>query len=77
MLDIINEALRNQNYYICLYDKHLYIYNYKEILSFNLDLIVIKVNDIIIKVRGTNMHIKKMEARELLIIGFINGVYYE
>jgi sporulation protein YqfC len=77
MLDIINNALRNNNYYICLYQNHIYIYNYQEIISFNNDIILIKVDNQKIKIKGTTLHIKKMEHHELLIKGIISGVSYE
>ncbi len=77
MLDIINNTLRNQEYYICLYNNSVYIYNYIEILNFNNDLIMIKVKNHNLKIRGTKMNIKKMENKELLIEGLITGVTYE
>lgn len=77
MLDIINEALRNQNYYICLYKNHIYIYNFDEILTFEEDIIMIKINNNNIKIKGNKMHIKKLEHKELLITGIIYGVTYE
>ena len=77
MLDVISNALSNNDYYICLYNNHLYIYNYKEILSFNNDLITIKLTDKVIKIKGSNMLIKKMHVHELLIEGLISGVSYE
>ena len=40
MLDIIKNGLRNNDYYICLYPKHIYIYNYIEIKSELSDLIL-------------------------------------
>ena len=33
MLDIINSALRNNNYYICLYKNNIYLYNYIDIFK--------------------------------------------
>jgi len=77
MLDIINNALRNNNYYVCLYPNHLYVYNYEEIISFNNDIILVKIDNFKIKIKGSNLHIKKMEHGELLINGLISGVSYE
>lgn len=77
MLDIINNALRKEEYYICLYSNSIYIYNYIEILNFNNDLIMIKIKNHNLKIKGTKMNIKKMENKELLIEGIITGVTYE
>ena len=77
MLEVISNALSNNDYYICLYSNHLYIYNYLEIMSFSSDLIMIKVTDKNIKIKGSNMRIKKMHIKELLIEGAIHGVSNE
>ena len=77
MLDIINNALRSNNYYICLYQNYIYIYNYKEILSFNNDIIIIKIDNFNLKIKGSKLILKKMEHNELLINGIISGVIYE
>ncbi len=77
MLDVINNALRNTDYYICLYSDKVYIYNYHEIVSFNNDLIKIKLKDNLIKIKGHKMLIKKMHIHELLIEGVIESVNYE
>ena len=77
MLDILNSALRGNDYYICLYKNNIYIYNYEEIINFNSDYILVKISNLNIKIKGSNLHILKMENHELLIRGLINGVWYE
>lgn len=77
MLDVINNALKNNDYYICLYANKVYIYNYKEIVNFNNDYIKIALKDVLIIVKGNNMLIKKMHIHELLIEGVIESVKYE
>lgn len=77
MLDTINNALKNNDYYICLYSNKIYIYNYLEIISFNNNLILVKLKSVNLKVKGTRLLIKKMEKHELLIEGAISGVTYE
>ncbi len=77
MLEIFNNALRSKNYYICMYQNHVYIYHYEEILSFNNDIILIKLSNTNIKIKGSNLHIVKMENGELLVSGLISGVIYE
>lgn len=77
VLDIINNALRNNNYYICLYKNNIYLYNYLEILSFNNNLIMIKFDSFNLKIKGNNMLIKNIMEKELIISGNILGVSYE
>lgn len=77
MLDVINNALRNTDFYICLYNDKVYIYNYQEIVSFNNDLIKVALKTCKVKIKGKNMLIKKMQIHELLIEGEIESVKYE
>ncbi|MDD4705812.1 MAG: YabP/YqfC family sporulation protein [Bacilli bacterium] len=77
MLEVINNALSNYDFYICLYDNKVYIYNYQEIISFNNDLIKVRLKDKIIKIKGSKMLIEKMHLHELLIKGLIGSVSYE
>ena len=77
MLDVINNALRNEDYYVCLYDNFVYIYNYVEIISFNSEKIKVKLNTKKIVVKGKKLLIKKMHIHELLINGDIGSVTYE
>lgn len=77
MLDIIRNNFRNNDYYICLYHNHIYVYNYIEIITFTNELIILSFNNYKVKIKGKNMHIKKMAHFELLIEGLIIGVTYE
>ena len=77
MLEIFSNALRDQNYYICLYSNHIYIYNYLEIITFTNELIIIKLAQYNLIIKGSNMHIKKMENSELLVSGIIKEISYE
>lgn len=77
MLEIFNNALRDNKFYICMYPNHVYIYNYEEIISFNNDIILIRLNNLKVKIKGSKLHILKMENNELLVSGLISGVTYE
>lgn len=77
MLNVINKALIDNKYYICLYPNHIYIYNYEEIITFNNELVILKIDYFNIVVKGLDLHISKMESKELLINGIIKGVNYE
>ena len=64
MLNVIDNALRDKNYYVCLYDNCVYVYNYEVIISFGKSSITLKACD-------------KKICRELLIEGDIKSVKYE
>ena len=77
MLEIFFNALKDKEYYICIYDNNIYIYSYIDIISFNSSLIVVKLCNCNLVIKGNNMLINKMEKHELLISGNIIGVNYE
>ena len=77
MLEVFNNAISNNEYYICLYGSSLYVYNYQEILSFHNELIRLKLPSKTLKIKGVNMLIKKMHQHELLIEGQIVSASYE
>ena len=52
-----------------------YISNYKRILSYNTDLIVIKVQDNEINVQGSNLCIVSLDGGELIVKGNINSIF--
>ena len=69
--------MSDKNYYICLYDNYVYIYNYDVIISFGKSSITLKAYDKKICISGTELKIKKLMTRELLIEGDIKSVKYE
>ncbi|MDO4375966.1 MAG: YabP/YqfC family sporulation protein [bacterium] len=77
MLNVIDNALRDKNYYICLYDNYIYIYNYEVIISFGKNSITLKLSDKKVSINGTDLKIKKLMTKELLIEGDIKSVKYE
>lgn len=78
MLDVINNALKNNDYYIVFYSNKVYIYNYQEIISFNSAIILIRLtNNLRIKIKGKGLLIIKMVFKELLISGNIESANYE
>ena len=76
MLNVIDNALRDKNYYVCLYDNYVYVYNY-EVISFGKSSITLKACDKKICISGTDLKIKKLMTKELLIEGDIKSVKYE
>ena len=71
MLEIFKSYLKNDDYYVILYSNYIYIYKYNDIVSFNDKLIIIRLNNLLLNIIGTNMLITKMENKELLIKGNI------
>jgi YabP family. len=53
------------------------IINYKDILIFEDNKIVIDCNEMIIKVHGSNLIINKLEDKEVLIEGLITSIDFK
>lgn len=75
MFDNINRILKKEsNFIINIFEKGLYVYNYKKIFILNDNEVELSLIDKIINIKGTNFKIKKMLKEELLISGKITGV---
>lgn len=75
MFDNINRILKkDNNFTISIFEKGLYIYNYKKIYVLSSEEIELSLTKEILNVKGTNLKIKKMLKDELLVSGKINSV---
>lgn len=71
MLDIIKHYLKDEDYFISIYKNYIYFYKYLDIVKFTETLISLKFEKFIINISGTELCVRKMEKRELLISGNI------
>lgn len=74
MLDIIKHYLKDEDYFISIYRNYIYFYKYIEIVKFTDTLISLKFDRFMINISGTNLCVKKMEKKELLVSGNILNV---
>lgn len=77
MFNIINNTLKDKNYYICMYPNYIYVYNYQSIDILTDSLIYLSIENFKLKIKGNNLSLKKMEIKELLISGKLSEVSYE
>ena len=71
VLEIFKNYLNKEEYYIIIYSNYIYIYNYIDIIKFTDTYISLKLNNLIISIKGIDLLITKMETKELLIKGKI------
>ncbi len=71
MLEIFKNYLNKEEYYIIIYSNYIYIYNYIDIIKFTDTYISLKLNNLIIYIKGIDLLITKMETKELLVKGKI------
>ena len=77
MLDIMKHYLKDEDYFISMYQKSIYFYKYIDIIKFTDKLISINFKKFIINISGNNLCINKMEKNELLVSGNILKVEKE
>ena len=70
----LEKYLMDTDFKVIIKDNYLNIINYKEIVDFSSNQIIIKTNKKIIKIIGDNLIVSKMQDSEALITGNINKV---
>lgn len=74
--DNIVNFICDRNYYISVYENHLYIFNYEKINSLSSQEIKILFSKFEVNFKGDNLIIKKMLPKELLIEGLIKDIQF-
>ena len=76
ILNNLKSYLYDQNYVVNIYDNHLYLFNYCELLKLTDTNLKIKFPSFVLEVYGVNFFINKMTKNELLIKGDIESVRF-
>ncbi len=74
MKDNLVNFLYDKKYFITMYEQYVHVFNYKELISLNSDLIVLKMEDFVLNVKGRNLFVRQMMAHEILIKGEVESV---
>jgi len=69
MFDRLKDYVNNNNCEVNISDKGIYIINYENILAFDDNNIIIKLNNKNIVMKGKNLVISKLLNSEILITG--------
>ena len=72
--DTLINFLYDKKYFISIYDSYIHVFNYKELVSLTSKLIILKMDEFNLEIKGDNLFITKMEKREILIKGNIMNV---
>ena len=72
--DTLINFLYDKKYFISIYDSYIHVFNYKELDSLTSKLIILKMDEFNLEIKGDNLFITKMEKREILIKGNIMNV---
>lgn len=76
MVKNLENFLRDKDYYIDIYKDTLHVFNYEDLITLTSEEIKLKLKDFNLEIKGTNLIVKAMEAREILIKGKIFEVKF-
>ena len=74
MKDNLVNFLYDREYFITIYNEHIHVFNYKELVSLNSNKIILKLEQFSLTIKGKDLFIKKMLPNEILIMGMIESV---
>lgn len=77
MINSVFKYINSDDYEVNITDKKLHVLNYKKILDLSSSIIGIKLNNKTILIKGSNLNIRKLDDRELFIIGDIKGIDFD
>lgn len=72
--DNLINFLYDKKYFINIYDNYIYVFNYEKLITLTSVLIILKLDNFNIEIKGTNLIITKMMPKEILIKGKIKNV---
>lgn len=72
--DNLINFLYDKKYFINIYDNYIYVFNYEKLLTLTSVLIILKLDNFNIEIKGKDLVITKMMPSEILIKGKIKNV---
>lgn len=76
MLEIIKSYLKNENYYLILTSSSLYIKNCNKIVNIDENEVIAEINNKLVKIKGSNLTLKKTIGKDIQVNGTIESVKY-
>lgn len=72
--DNLINFLYDKKYFINIYENYIYVFNYEKLLTLTSVLIILKLDNFNIEIKGKDLVITKMMPKEILIKGKIKNV---
>lgn len=73
-IDRLKYGFRSKEYFISIYPDHIYVINYKDIIDFTGNNIILEFNDFKLKIKGLDFKIIRKNNCEIDILGFFNSM---
>lgn len=77
MLKSLNRYIKNNEFSINIWNKHVAINNFIDILSLEEDCIIASFSSGLVKITGNNISINRLSNNELLLCGDIKSIKLE
>lgn len=74
MINNIRSFLYDKDYFINIYENKIYVFNYIDLNHFSDTEISLKMDDFKLNITGKNLTIIKMENKEIMVSGTIEGI---
>ncbi len=72
----LTNFLKDQDYYIDIFNNCLHVYSYENLISLSDKLIELKLKEFTLQISGENLIIETMDNHEILIKGLLNDVRF-
>lgn len=66
--------LLDQDYYIDIFKDCIHVFNYVDIIKLEAQKIILTMDEFTLEIKGSNLVVKRLEKKEILIKGIIEGV---
>lgn len=76
ILNTLKNYLYDQNYVVNIYENHIYLFNYIELIKLTDTLLKVSFKDFSLELDGNNFMIYKMTDKEMLVKGVIDNVRF-
>ncbi len=67
----MRDFLMDKDYYIDIFEKYIHVFNYVDIIKLESNKIIITMDGFNLEIDGTDLVVKRLEKKEILIEGVV------
>ena len=73
----VREFLIDQDYYIDIYENHIHVFHYIDVLKLQEEEIILQMEQFQLHMKGHEFRVKQLEKHEILIIGTLESLVFQ
>lgn len=73
----VREFLIDQNYYIDIYENHIHVFHYIDVIKLEEEEIILQMEQFQLHMKGYEFRVKQLEKQEILISGVIESLVFQ